>query len=123
MDPARRKYVPTEAYRLMLLAVLNHRGGKPASKGTLAAETRSSHYAITKALGLLEEEKLVNLAGSPNVGYTIELTDSGRRYCQRHDAYIIESLKIASELQFRYGRRPDWLEAALARSPTSPSPT
>ncbi|HEX9815536.1 MAG TPA: hypothetical protein VGB18_01035 [Candidatus Thermoplasmatota archaeon] len=123
MDPSPRKYVPTEAYRLMLLAALNHRPREAVSKGTLAGKTRSSHYAITKALDLLRQEKLVALTGSPQQGYLIQLTELGRRYCQRHDAYIVESLRTASEKQFRYGRRPAWLEAALARSPTSPSGT
>lgn len=113
----RRKWVAAECYRFMVLAALAHRSQGAATKGDLAWETRGNHYVVTRTLNDLASQSRIRVARVEPTGYRIEITDSGREFLLRNRRYVREEFGPALEQQYRYGRRPAWLDGLLRADP------
>lgn len=109
---ARRRYVPAEAYRFMVLAALAHRAPRPASKGDLAWETRANHYMLTRVLAELVSTGDIVVASGP-AQHRITLTDHGHEFLARHRTYFARTFGQHLAAHFRYGAPPAWVVAFL----------
>lgn len=105
-EPAKRKWLPTEAYRLLVLVALVH-ARAPVSKARLAREVRANHYVITKVLAELVAAGHVTVEPSRD-GYAIELTDDGVAFQVAHVKSLRALYGDQLSAHFRYGRRPAW---------------
>lgn len=105
--PAKRKWLPTEAYRLLVLAALAHARGA-RSKAQLAREVRANHYVITKVLGELVSAGHVSIDDTDD-GYAIGLTDVGYAFHAAHSGTLSSLYGEQLALHYRYGRRPGWV--------------
>lgn len=107
MREEKRKYLPAEAYRFLVLAALAWRRGQPASKGELAWETRANHYMMTRVLRELAADGLVRAERAPE-GWALALTQEGEAFHARHRAYFEATFTRQLAEHYRYGRPPPW---------------
>ncbi len=105
----RRRYLPAEAYRFLVLAALDHRRGAPLSKGQIAWETRANHYMVTRVLADLDANGHVEVTEAPDGAYQIHATEAGRRFLHENAAYARSAFAERVAMHFRYGRAPAWL--------------
>jgi predicted transcriptional regulator len=113
VSDGKRRYLPGEAYRFLVLAALEHRRGVPATKGEIAWETRANHYMLTRVLRELRDagHLAIEQAGD---GYAIRLTPEGQRFLDDHRAYAAATFRAALAEHFRYGAPPAWSRGWLA---------
>ncbi len=116
MSPERRKWLPAEAYRFLVLLALLAREGQPATKRELAWETRANHYMITRVLGDLQREGLVRLSQEAT-SWEIRATPEGGAFAARHEEYILRTFGAVLGEHFRYGRSPAWARRLTTESP------
>ena len=105
-EAPKRKWLPSEANRLLVLAALVH-AGAPCSKAQLAREVRANHYVITKVLDELQAAAHIEIQPAPE-GYAIGLTDDGFAFHSTHGGSLRALYGEQLSAHFRYGRRPGW---------------
>jgi DNA-binding transcriptional regulator YhcF (GntR family) len=106
-EEGRRKWLPSEAYRWLVLAALSARGERAASKRELAWETRANHYMITRVLAELQKAGLVEIEAAAD-GYAVHATGRGRAFADEHREYMVTTFGAVLEAHFRYGTKPEW---------------
>lgn len=107
-DAAKRKYLPSEAYRFLVLSALAHRRGGYASKGELAWETRANHYMITRVLRELSTEGLIRVSPAGSGAYDIAITREGEALHARTREALATVFAARLAEHFRYGSAPPW---------------
>lgn len=111
---ARRKYLPAEGYRLLVLLLLRARGGRGASKGEVVWETRANHYMATRVLRELDEHGFIWIDGSATSGYVVRLTAPGQEFLESSLDYGRRTFGEVLRDHFRFGRVPDWAQVVTA---------
>lgn len=111
-DEDRRKWLPSEAYRVLVLAALQG-SREPVSKTRLAREVRANHYVVTTVLRALAQERLVEVHDGGRSGYRISVTAAGTAWLASVEDYIRQTYGARLARHFLYGKRPGWSERWL----------
>lgn len=104
----KRKWLPVDAYRFLVLAALRERAAEGVSKRELAWLTRANHYMITRALAELAKVRHVVMDDQGEDGYRIRITPAGADFHERHRSYARETFGSTLDAHFRFGKRPEW---------------
>ncbi|MGQ0534954.1 MAG: hypothetical protein ACT4PT_02655 [Methanobacteriota archaeon] len=110
-DAEKRRYVPAEGYRYMVLAALDART-TPMSKGDLSWEVRANHYMLTRVLTELSGADHVRITPVEGGGYAVSVTDAGRAFLAANRPYFEVTFREALSRHFQYGTAPRWASGA-----------